>query len=119
MNLCKRSVAVSLVLGFLTCGIYTLYLMYEVDRDVNTLSNADVNSGGTDVLLTIITCGLYGIYWYYKIGRQLDDLSYDLGLRTSNISILTLVLAIVGFGIISMAITQSELNRVIDGTVIH
>lgn len=108
-----------IVLSFCTCGLYLIYLIYAVDRDLNELMHFDGNQGMMDILFTLMTCGLYSIYWYYKVGRQLEDLQYDYGIRPASISILTLVLAIFGLSIISMAITQSELNRVIDGADIY
>lgn len=119
MRIYKRNVALDLVFSFLTCGLYTLYLINEVDKEVNFLTGLELNSPSSDVLFTVITCGLYGIYWYYKVGRQVENLIYNVGLRPMSISILNLVLALFGFGIISMAITQSEINHVIDETYLY
>lgn len=104
-----RSVGVCIVLSLVTCGIYSLYWIYCVHNDVQEVSGVPMGvSGGMVILLNIVTCGIYGIYWNYKMGQMLDGAK---GLPNGNSGILYLVLALFGFGIISLALMQSELNR--------
>lgn len=65
------------------------------------------------IILSIITCGIYGIYWYYTAGGKVGDIQeYDRRPRDSYLGILYLVLDLLGFGIVSMALIQNELNKV-------
>lgn len=103
-----RSVGMCIVLSIITCGIYMWYWIYCVHNDVQEVSGTPLGvSGGMVVVLDIITCGIYGIYWNYKMGQMLDNAK---GVPNGNSAILYLVLALFGFGIVSMAIMQSELN---------
>lgn len=110
----KRNVAVTIVLSFLTCGIYYLFSIYQTSKDLNDLTGTNLNEPALDLILSLITCGLYTIYWYYKVGRQIESMQYDLGLRPNSVSILAMILSICQLGIVSIAIIQSEVNRLID-----
>lgn len=104
-----RSVGMCIVLSLITCGIYAIYWMYCIHNDVQEVSGTPLGvSGGMVVVLDIITCGIYGVYWNYKMGQLLDNAK---GVPNGNSAILYLVLALFGFGIVSMAIMQSELNH--------
>ena len=65
-------------------------------------------SGGMVVLLSIVTCGIYGLYWLYVSGDALEQFSGSVGSHTG---LLYLLLGLFGFGIISYALMQSELNQ--------
>ena len=69
-------------------------------------------SGGFVLLLTVVTCGIYGRHWLYVSGEALDQ--YEIsrgGMGGGHLGILYLLLGIFGFGIISYALIQSELNK--------
>ena len=69
-------------------------------------------SGGMVLLLSIVTCGIYGWYWLYVSGEALDQYSVSRGeMGGGHLGILYLLLGIFGFGIISYALMQSELNK--------
>ncbi|MBQ2281595.1 MAG: DUF4234 domain-containing protein [Kiritimatiellae bacterium] len=61
------------------------------------------------LLFTIITSGIYGIYWFYKLGQKIDTAVGDGGNR----SVLYLILGLLGLGIVSYALAQSELNKLV------
>ena len=69
-----RSLLLYLLLTVVTCGIYHLYMIYSLARDVNAACHGD---GQTTpgllqfFLLSLVTCGFYGFYWYYRIGDRL------------------------------------------------
>ena len=82
------------------------------DVDAHANLSADIGSGMV-ILFSIITCGIYGIYWYYTAGGKVGDIQeYDRRPRDSYLGILYLVLDLLGFGIVSMALIQNELNKV-------
>lgn len=69
-----RSLLVYLLLSFLTCGIYSLYFIYALARDINAACAGDGrNTAGLLklVIFSFLTCGLYGVYWYYSLGNRL------------------------------------------------
>ena len=110
----KRNIIPTIFLMLFTCGIYYLYMIYTLTSEVNRLTNQYKNKPAMDLLLSIVTCGLYQIYWFYKIGKQLEDTENELGMHNSSISILCPILAVFGFGIVSMCILISEENNIID-----
>jgi uncharacterized membrane protein len=73
---------------------------------MNTLTPDDdyQTTGGKAFLFTIITCGIYGWYWNYKMGVKMDSI------KGGNNTILFLILAIFGLGIVNYCIMQNELN---------
>lgn len=112
MSIQRRNIALCIVLSIVTCGIYGLYWLYCMAEDVNLLnSRPNAASGGLVLLLSIITCGIYELYWLYRTGEDLDRLRVDRGGLPGHLGILYLLVALVGFGIISYALLQSELNE--------
>ena len=62
-----------LLLTFITCGIYGLYYIYQMTRDLNQMAGDDgyYTDPAAAVLLSLITCGLYSWYWLYRQGTRL------------------------------------------------
>lgn len=118
MKVAKRNIALAIVLSFVTCGLYTIYWYICLADDVNRAADTpEATSGGLVFLFTLITCGIYGLYWAYKTGEKLDDLRQKRGLSSGNRGILYLVLNIIGLGIVTYALIQSELNDIADAEI--
>lgn len=112
----NRNVAISIILCFVTCGIYLIYWFIVMTDDAKKVSNDNQGaSGGVALLLSLVTCGIYGIYWQYKQGQRLYEAGKNYGLDIKDNSILYLILSLVGFGIISYALIQSDLNKFSSG----
>lgn len=113
----KREIVSSVILSIVTCGIYMLYWTYCIANDSNTLLRAnnrqEGTSGGMVLLLSIVTCGIYTLYFYWKVSKSLAELPSREGHTIQDNSIITLVLGFVGLGIVSLAIIQDEMNRII------
>ena len=111
-----RSIPVCIILSIVTCGIYNLYWIYRLAKDVNTLNAAQQKPTGQDagmvILLYIITCGLYGIYFYWKVGKLVKQLQFDIGYYVEDNSLVMMLLCIFGLGLISNCILQSTLNDI-------
>ena len=79
-----RSLVLYILLGFLTCGIYQLYVFYTIMRDVNVACDGDGKRtpGLLEfILFGILTCGIYDLYWFYSVGNRLADNAPRYGLR--------------------------------------
>lgn len=109
----KRSIGVSILLTFLTCGIYGIYWFICITDEAVHLSKGKVynTSGGVAFLLTLITCGIYGYYWAYQMGKTMYVVSKEKYDYASDNSILYLVLQIFGLGIVTYALVQNEINK--------
>jgi len=69
-----RSLLLYIVLNIVTCGIYSLFFIYTLARDINVACDGDGRTTGgllKYILLTIITCGIYHWIWYYGVGNRL------------------------------------------------
>ena len=107
----QRSVALSIVLTLVTFGLYGLYWMYKLNNEVNELAEDPIAPGGGMVIfLWIVTFGIYGLFWYYKMGQKCDEI------RQVNASsgILYLILACLCLGIVSNALIQDTINKVLE-----
>lgn len=69
-----RNFLLYIVLSIVTCGIYSLYMIYTMIRDINIACEGD---GETTpgivqyILLSLVTCGIYSFYYFYKMGNRL------------------------------------------------
>ncbi len=114
----KRSIVSCILLSIFTCGLYTMFgWIPGVANDLNKLDRSQEGpTGVTVVLLTIVTCGIYGIYFVYVASKRIYGLFQLNDLRASDNTIINVVLEIFGFGIVSLAIMQNDLNNYIDAT---
>ena len=109
----NRNIALSIILTFVTCGIYGIYWMYTLAEDLNKASGANDTSGGMVILLTIITCGIYGWFWIYKAGEKIRIAQSNRNFSyISDQGAIYLLLSVFGLSIISYALIQSELNKI-------
>lgn len=113
MTIEPRNIGVAILLSILTCGIYYFYWIYKVTNEVSYLTGDSSFRGGLTVLLGIITCSIYFWFWYYQLGEKLSELQTRDSQATNNDSILLVILAVLGFGIVAIAIAQSNLNKVV------
>lgn len=103
----QRSIGVSILLSIVTCGIYAYYWMFKMTQEITDYNNENANPG-VELVLSLVTCGIYYIYWNYKMGKRIAQACSP----SSDNSILYLILAIFGLGIVSMAIMQSSMNNI-------
>lgn len=113
MYIQPRNIGIAIILSIITCGIYYFYWIYKVTNEVGYLTKDTSVGGGLTVLLGIITCSIYFWFWYYQLGEKLSRLQTKDGTPISNDSVLLVILAVFGFGIVSLAIAQSNLNKVV------
>jgi len=106
----QRSIALYIVLTFVTCGIFGIIWYVSLANDINTVAGVEDTSGIVVFLLTVITCGIYGLYWAYRCGEKIDKAKQNRGLASGNGGILYLLLYIFG-GIIAYALIQHEINK--------
>lgn len=107
----ERSIAVSIILSIVTCGIYGIYWFICMVNDTNTVAEVNDKSGVVVFLLSLVTCGIYMYYWAYRQGEKLDAAKAKRGLPATNSGIAYLLLSIFGLGIVAYALMQSELNK--------
>jgi hypothetical protein len=110
----KRDPMMVVLFTFLTCGIYGWYWLYMMITEVkNALGREDINPA-MELVLSIVTCGIYMIYLFYKYPQMMLEMQDRAGRPRNDISMMSLLLAIFGLGIVSIAVIQSELNNIWD-----
>ena len=110
-SVAPRSIALCIILTLITFGIYGLVWMSRLNNDVNELAQDPIApGGGMVVFLSIVTLGIYGLFWLYKMGQKCDEI------RQINASsgILFLLLGLFGLGIVSYALIQDAINKVLE-----
>lgn len=113
-DMVPKNIGLCILFSLITCGIYGLYWLYCMTEDLNTLSgDTKAMSGGMVVILTVVTCGIYGWFWLFKSGEFVEQVRAAQGLPRGYSDILYLVLGIFGCVIISWALLQNEINKMI------
>ncbi len=108
-----RSIAVSIILSIVTCGIYSFVWLVKLVDNLNTAVDDQNDTNGIAVfLLGLVTCGIYTLYWLYKAGQKVGEVRRRRGLVPENEGIIYLILSLFGFHIIAYAMIQNELNQV-------
>ena len=72
----KRGLVSLILLSIITFGIYGLYWIYKLAKDVNKICEGDgkKTSGLFKYLVfSFITLGIYSIIWLYMLGDRLQD----------------------------------------------
>lgn len=114
-NVTEKNIAVAIILSIVTCGIYALIWLCNINDDINTLADdTTATSGGMVILFSFLTCGIYTFFWMYKMGEKCDRIS---GKQNGNSGILYLVLTLFGLGIVCYGLMQDTINNCVKGTV--
>lgn len=111
MRIQKRSIAMCVILSIITCGIYGIYWMIQLNDEINEIvGDTQATSGGVVFLLSFVTCGIYGLYWLYKMGEKCDNIK---GANSSS-AIVYLILGLFGFSIVSYCLMQDTINKAVE-----
>ena len=110
MPIQRGDIVLSVVLMFVTCGLYGFYWMYRLTNDVQKATGrSETASGGWVVLYTFLTCFFYRFYWLYKISGQVVKARLDKGLSedaASNKSYMWVTVAAALFSLGIMVLSQ-------------
>lgn len=100
------------VLSLLSCGLFAPIWMYLIGRDLRRALVSEELRPGLDLLLAIVTCGVWWFYLLYRYPALIVDLKRRLGLGGGDLPAMSLILGILSLGLVSLALMQSELNRI-------
>ena len=106
----NKNIVVCILLSIITCGIYGIIWFINMTDDAAYVNDDHELSGGKAFLFTLITCRIYGLYWNYKMGKELYEAKCKKGMNASDNSVLYLILAVLGLGIVNYCLIQSDLN---------
>jgi hypothetical protein len=89
----RRNLAGLVLLSIITLGIYSLYWIHKMAKDVNAICEGDGEKTGgllKYIFLGLITLGIYNLVWLYKLGERLQDNGpkYDVNVKEGGSTIL-------------------------------
>ena len=116
-NAQTRNIGLYLVLSIVTCGIFMIYWLYSIARDVDDICRAHNQPVSqfppmVHVALIYVTCGLYGLYFFYTSSKKLHSISYNNGYRAPDDSIINMILVLFGLMVVANCIIQSCINDI-------
>jgi len=109
----QRNIAMAIILSLITCGIYGIYWFITLTNEVGYLSRDSNFTGGKHFLLTLVTCGIWSYIWSYQVGKQVAEAQRQRGFYASDNSTLYVILTFFGLGIVTYALVQSDVNKLV------
>jgi uncharacterized protein with PQ loop repeat len=109
----ERSIPKYVVLTFVTCGLFGIYWFISLADDIAKLREQTEPRGVFDFIIGLITCGIYLLFCYYRYPQYVLEIQEKRGAKVNDISLISVLLGIFGFGIVSMALIQNELNKLV------
>ncbi|MFN8359734.1 MAG: DUF4234 domain-containing protein [Candidatus Kapaibacterium sp.] len=108
----RRDILISIILTLVTCGIYGLFWQSRQMDAINAWQGREEFNFWKWFFISIITCGIYSIYIEYKMAEAINRIQQARGLTVNtNLPLICLLVTVFGFGIVSNAIQQSEMNN--------
>ena len=106
-----RSIVTDIILTLVTCGLWNLFVQYRQMTAMNFFLNEQRYSFPAWLIFTLLTCGLYHFYHEYRMSQDLQIISPVAG--EAQMPIVHLLLSIIGLSIITDALQQSHINRML------
>lgn len=105
----KKSIPVCIILSFVTFAIYYIVWMHGICKKIKLLAGEEPKCGGE--LVCIILVPFYSLFWMYTRSKKLSAAGANCGIQLDDRSVVNLILAIFGLGVVSVALIQSDLNK--------
>jgi hypothetical protein len=102
-----KSIPASVILTFVTCGVYNLHWQYRQMLSVNEMIDEDKYHFLPWLLLTLVTCGIWHIYHEYRMS---EDIAKAMGRDVNSDGLIAVLLSLFGFSFVVDAIQQSHIN---------
>ncbi len=106
MNIKERNPIVSILLTFVTCGIYGIYWAIMMAREAVSVKDP-ADSGILEIVLMLFL----PFVGFYLAEKKFAEGCVAKGIEHKDNSILYLILGIIGLGIVNYFLMQSELNK--------
>jgi hypothetical protein len=106
----EKGIVGGIILSFVTFGIYYFVWTYSIMKKIKLLAGEEPKCGGELALFIFIP--FYFIYWMYSRSKRLAEADVARGILLEDKSVLNLIISLVGCGAISIALMQSDLNKV-------
>ena len=109
-----------LFLGTITLGIYSLWCLHKLSKDLNVAcedSGKKTSGIFSLIFFSIITLGLYSVFWWFRVADMLEEqvkkrnLNSEISVKTI---ILCMILSYIGFGLPSLYVVYQTLDAMND-----
>lgn len=110
----KLSIVLYIILSLITFGIWGIVWFFKLAGDLSKLRPQDNISPLRDFLLSLITFGIYGVYLMYKFPISVFKAEKDQNLDTTDFSVVSIILTVLGVGIIPWCMMQARMNSLAD-----
>lgn len=104
----KRNTAKCILLSIITLGIYGIYWLYLLVKNIRSIQKNTASCTGE--MLCLIFVPFYSLYWWYTKGEITKQEFNQYNYASIGNGIIYLIFAILGLNIVSMAIMQSDFN---------
>jgi len=107
----RREILTTLLLCFLTCGIWRLVVQYKIGNEINQHRGRNDFNPGLDLVLIFVTCGLWVFYVMVKYPQSIQEMIVEEGGTSTDLVLPSILLTIFGLHLVALLIMQGELNR--------
>ncbi len=104
----KRSIPVTIILIFVTLGLYGIYWYCSFQSELKK-GTGEGFSAVPHLLVTFVSFGIYGLYWTYVAGARLKKMG-----APEDKGAIYLILSFIGLGVVAVAMMQSVANEIAD-----
>ncbi len=115
LNLEKRNIIKDIIFTILTLGIYKIYWLYKIMKNIRQLECSNKSVLGEMLLYIFIP--FYSWYWVYNRGEKISLLTQNYPRPMESVSIGTLLCVIFGLDFIAFVMFQDEINCFVDNNV--
>ncbi len=108
----RRSIALCIILSFVTFGFYLIYWKYTLCKKIRAWCGESEDCAGETACLVLVP--FYSLYWMYTRGKKMFEASQARSFYMQDNSVVYLLLDIFGLGLISYGLIQNEFNKIAD-----
>ncbi len=103
----NKNIVMCVILTIVTCGIYGIVWMASINDTATQVAPQEWSMSFLKFfLLSLVTCGIFTYVWYYKMGKAMSTVT------SGDNSMLYIILAIFGLGIVNLALIQNDINTI-------
>jgi|SRR5579862_8825059 len=107
----RREIVLTLILIFLTCGIWGLIVQYRMADEINRHYGKASLNPGRDLALIFLTCGLWTFYIMVKYPQALQEMIVEEGGPAKDLVLPSVLFTFFGLHVVALLILQDELNK--------
>lgn len=109
----EKNIALYIMLTIVTFGAFSLFWIFQIVRQVQSLTGKEVNPWNEFLLVVLVP--FYILYWMHTRVKLLHEAAATYGVHISDNSTICVVLPLFNLAIVSWAIIQNDLNATARG----